>query len=230
MMFFNLFRADGLKGAEPDVKRNFRCLDPALRQLSEDLRSEMESGSRSGNGAAFPGVDSLIAGMVHRGIGTRDVGRERDVANLFHPGEEVVDFGEADAALAEVSAGNNFRLEFIVIAEEELLAYADLAPGPHQAFPFVGIFLQLAGEQDFNASAKKITGRGIAGTQRLGLKTFAASIKARGKHFCVVEHDEVAGTKERGEIAKSAILEASGRPGEVQQARRGPIRQRLLGN
>ncbi len=54
-----------------------------------------------------------------------------------------------------------------MLSEEQVLPDSDFASRSHQAFPFVGLALQLAGEENFDAAAEKITSRWISFTDGL---------------------------------------------------------------
>ena len=152
------------------------------------------------------------------------------MADLLDNGEEISRRRETNAALAEFAAGNYLGLKFILLAEKQTLADCNLAAGTHQTFPIVGIRLQLASEQDFDPASEEFAGGWVARAKGLGLKTLTASIKPGGKHFGVVEHDQISRLQQAGEITKPAIFEGPGSPSKVQQTRGGSIRQGLLGD
>lgn len=114
-------------------------------------------------------------------------------------------------AFAKLAAGDDFCLELVVISEKEMLPDPDFAAGADQAFPFIGVVMELAGEQDLHASVKKIAGGGIAGADRLRIKTCASSEEAGGKHTCVVEDDKIVGSEEVGEFAELTVGDGPGR-------------------
>ncbi len=91
----------------------------------------------------------MIAFAIAGRIGTRDVGREWDVADAIENAEEVfvpISGGiEADVALAEFGAGDDFGVQFVVLAEKKMFADADFTAGTNQAFPFVWLSGELAG-------------------------------------------------------------------------------------
>jgi hypothetical protein len=62
-----------------------------------------------------------------------------------------------------------------------VFADSDLAAGPNQAFPIVGVGGQLAGQQNLDATVEKIAG------------ALAASMEPSGKNAGVVEDHYVAG-------------------------------------
>ena len=229
-VLFDFFDADRLEGAEADVKGDFRGFDAAVAETGERLRSEMETGGGGGDGPALAGVDGLVAVAITGGIGAGDVGRERDMADLLDAGEEVVCRSEVEVALAKFAAGDDLGLEFVVVAEEKVLADADFAAWTHEAFPIVRIALQLPSEQDFDTAAEEVTRGRILRAERLGLKTGAASKKASGKYAGIVEYQQITGVEKVGKIAKVAVSERAGGGGQMEEARAGAIGQRLLGD
>lgn len=190
----------------------------------------MEAGGGGGDGSALVGVHGLVAVAIGGGIGARDVGWKRDVADFLYAGEEVIDRSKADMALAKLSAGDDLGLEFVVVAEEEMLAYADLAPWTDEAFPIVRFGLQLPCEQDFDAAAEEVARGGVLRAERLGLKAGASAKKAGGKYAGVIEYQQVAGAEKVGKIPELAVSEAAACGGEMKEARGGAIGQRLLGD
>ena len=145
LVLFDFFYTDRLKGSQSDVEGDFCGLDAAVMKAGQNLRSEVEAGSRGGDRTALAGVDGLVAIAIRRGIGAGDVGWERHVADLFYVGEEIVDRGEADVTLAKFAAGDDLGVEFVIIAEEKMLADSDLSPGPDETFPIIRLGSQLAG-------------------------------------------------------------------------------------
>lgn len=115
-----------------------------------------------------------------------------------------------------------------MVAEEKVFANIDFATGTDEAFPLIRILPELAGEENLDASVKKVAGSGITRTQRLRLKTGTTSIEASGKHACVVEDQEIVGAEKIGKIAKLLVAKVSGRGRKMKQARGRAVRQRLL--
>lgn len=134
------------------------------------------------------------------------------MADLFYKPKKILYRRETDAALAKAAARDHLGLEFTVVSEEEMFSDTDFSSRAHKAFPFVGLELQLPGEEDLDAPAKKIAGRGIARAQCFRTESAAASIEARGEDASVVEDDEVAGAQEFGEVAELAIMQTPDPP------------------
>ena len=67
----------------------------------------MQSGSRSGDGTAFLRVDGLVAVAIGAGVVAIDIGRQRNVSDLFDQGEEIIDGGETDVTFAKGAAREN---------------------------------------------------------------------------------------------------------------------------
>jgi hypothetical protein len=131
------------------------------------------------------------------------------VSDLVDAREEVGDWGEADVTFAEFSAVKDFGLKFVILSKEEVLSDGDFAAWSDEALPIVGLRLQLAREQNFDASAEEVTRGRILRTQGLGLETCASAIKPGGKDARVVEDDQIVGAKQIGEFAKIAVLQGS---------------------
>ena len=75
------------------------------------MRREVQAGGGRGHGAAFAGVDGLVALAIAVRIVAADVGRQWGVADAVEDGEEIVDRVEAEQALAEVVAFEDFGFE-----------------------------------------------------------------------------------------------------------------------
>lgn len=228
MVIFDLFHVDRLKSPESYVKCDFCSFNAAGTNASQDFWSEVESGGGSGDGSALAGVDGLIALAVGGGIWPGDVGRERDVSDLFDLGEEILGGGKANVAFAEFTARDDLGLKFIVVAEKETFADADLAAGTNEAFPFIGIGLELASEEDFDPSMEEVAAGGIARAEGLRAQAGTASVEAGGKYFCIVEDQEVGGVEEIGELAELAVLKVSADRGEVEEAGGGAVGEGFL--
>ncbi len=209
VMVFYPLNAHRLEGSEAHVQSNFGGFNAARGQAAQNLSSEMKTCGGSSDGSPVASVYGLITFVVGRTVRARDVRRQRDVADQVDASEEIGHGSEADMALAEFPAGDNFSLKLILLSKKKMLADRDLTAGTNQAFPFVGIVPELTGEQNLDASAKKLAGSRIPRADRLRFKTFAAAIEARRKHPRVVENDEIAGPEKLGEIAKLAIGEGA---------------------
>src|ERR1700684_4554275 len=105
---------------------------------------------------------------------------------------------------------------------------ADFAAGTHQAFPLVGDGRNLAGKKNLNASLEEVACGRVAGADGLGVRARAAAVKAGRKHAGIVEDDQVAGTKQAGQITELAIGKASGGAKQMQHARTVAIRKGFL--
>jgi hypothetical protein len=93
-------------------------------------------------------------------------------------------------------------LEFVMLSEKQAFSDADLAAGPHQTLPIVGLGAELASEKNFDAAAEKIAGGGIARAYDLSAGARTAAIEASGKNSRVVEDDQVPGTQQVGKVVK----------------------------
>jgi hypothetical protein len=88
---------------------------------------------------------------------------------------------------------------------------------------------QLAGQQNFDPSAEKISCRWVVRVQGLGPLSAAVAIEPGREHARIVQDQQVVRPQQVGEFAKTPILPTL-RPIQVQEARSGAVRQRLLRN
>lgn len=236
-VIFNAIDADRLKSAEANVKGDLNSFDAAGADAIENRLGEVETGGGRGDGAARLGVDGLITLAIGGGIGASDVGRKRDVADAI---EDVVEVGDrvggvpdwmkTDVAFTEGSAGDDFGLQLVLFAEEQVLADIDFAAGTNQALPIVGLGGKLAGKQDLDASVKIAAGGGVAAADGLRAETSAAPVEAGGKDAGVIENDNIVGAEEIGQIAKMAVMELAGIAMQVQHAGTVASGGRFLGD
>ena len=153
-----------------------------------------------------------------------DVRRERDVTDAIECGEEILDALKdrlkADAALAELGAGEDLGFKFvpIVLAEEQAFTNADLAAGPNQAFPVVGLGGELTRQQNLDAAVEEVARRRIVRADRLGAGAFAAAVEPRWKNAGVVEDHEVTGPQQLREVAEQAVGMLAADSPQVQHA------------
>src|ERR1700680_4378991 len=172
MMIFYALAAHRLEGSQANVQRDFGGFNFAGMNPGKNLRGEMKAGGGSSDRSAFLlfGVDRLVAFAVGGRIFAGDVWRQRNVADFLNAREEIAGRRESNSSLAKAGAGDYVGVEFIFISEKQVFPDSNLSSSPDQALPFVGIPLQLAGEKDFDASVKKIPGRGIARTYGLRME------------------------------------------------------------
>jgi hypothetical protein len=180
----------------------------------------------------------LVALAITGRIWARDVGRERDVADAIESGEEIVHALDhavngglkADKAFAELGAGQDFGLQFVLRSEEEAFTDSDFAAGANQAFPIVGIGGELAGKENFNTAVEEITRRWIARADSLSANAFSATVEASRKDAGIVEDHEIAGMQQVGEVAEQAIGITAAGALQVQHARRVAGGEGFLGD
>ena len=172
--------------------------------MSENFGGEVQARGGSGDRSAFLlfGIDRLVAFAIGGRIFAGDVWRQRNVADFLNVREEIAGGRESNSSLAKAGAGDYLGLEFIFISEKQVFPDSNLSSWAHQALPFVGVLLQLAGEKDFDASVKKIPGRGIARAYGLRMESAAASVESSGKDAGVVEDYQIGWAQQFGEIAE----------------------------
>lgn len=107
---------------------------------------------------------------------------------------------------------------------------AELAAGPNQAFPIVGLGGELAGEKDLDTALKKSARGGIVRAYGLNVYAFAPAIKPCGKDAGIVEDQQIAGVKQVRKVAELAIGIVAAGALQMQHPRAVTSRERLLGN
>src|SRR5579864_3142555 len=100
-----------------------------------------------------------------------------------------------------------------------MFADGNFSARPNEALPVVGVGLQVAREEDFDASAKKVARGRILRAESLRLKTSAPAIQTRGKHSSVVEDNEVTGTEKLREFPELTIYKSAACRGKMQKPR-----------
>jgi len=120
------------------------------------------------------------------------------------------DWPKADAALAEFGAGKDLGLKFVSLSEEQAFADADLAAGPDQTLPIVGMGGELAGQQNLDAAVEEIARGGIVWADGMSAGAFAATVESGRKDAGVVEDHEIAGLQQVGKFAERVVGIAAG--------------------
>ena len=217
LVILDALDADGLEGSQADVQGDIDGLDAALADAVEDFWGEMKAGGGSGYRSALLGIDGLVAFAIAGRIGTRDIGRERDVADAIEGSEEIVgaarDGLKADAALAEFPAGEDLGLQVrrdCAPPKNRRSPTPILRPGRTRHSQSLGWVESLAGQQNLDAAVEEIAGRRISRADRLSTGAFAAAIEAGGKNAGVVENHEIAGVQQVREVAEQAVGMAAG--------------------
>ena len=141
------------------------------------------------------------------------------MADALDRGKEIRHRSEADAALSETASGHDFRMQFVVLAEEQMFSRANLSSGPHQTFPLVGFARNLPGQKDFDSAPQKISCGWIRRTHRLGLHAASPAIQARGEDARIVEYDQVVRPQQAGKVPELCIAHLFRAAIQMQQAR-----------
>jgi hypothetical protein len=238
LVIFDALDADGLKSPQADVQGDIDSLDPAVADAVEDLGCEMKAGGGGCYRSTVLGINGLVAFAIAGRIRACDIRREGDVANAIKGSEEVVVLTlgglKADAALAEFPSAQDLGLQFveiaIALAKEQPFADADLAAGPNQTLPIVGLGGELAGEQNLDAAAEEIAGGRIVRADRLSAGAFAASIEPRWKDAGVVENQQIAGLQEVRKVAEPAVGMAAAGSLQIEHAGFVASGEGFLGN
>ena len=144
------------------------------------------------------GEDGLVSLAISVRVIAMNIGREWHMANAIEDGEEIVDRGELEQPIAELSALKDFGFEnngAVGSREHEAFADGNFSSGAHERAPEVvsgGL-----GEHDFDSAG--------------GLFAFAAQrsarVEASGDHATVIEHEQVAGVEKGREVGELAVVQ-----------------------
>src|SRR5262249_4095992 len=189
---------------------------------------EMQTGCWRGDAAASfgPGVDRLVALAILAAVFAGDVRWQRHVSQLLHKREEIRHGTEADGSLAEISSRCHLALKIVILSKTDLLADSDLLSRSHQGLPLQRA--GLASEQDFDAPAQEVFGRGVPWTHTLRALPRAMTEETRGKDAAVVHHQQILSSQKIGEVNELLVGGVAVISAEVQHARSAAINQRLL--
>src|SRR5215813_729098 len=112
----------------------------------------MQASGGRGHGAALARINSLVALLVRGPVLARNIRRERHMAKPLDARKEVRDGRKSNAALAKQPSGHDLSLELATFSKIKVLAHADLAARPDQAFPIIRIGADLPRKQHFHRS------------------------------------------------------------------------------
>jgi endonuclease III-like uncharacterized protein len=98
---------------------------------------------------------------------------------------------KANTALSEFAARDHFGLQLICVAEEQALANSNFSSGANQTFPLIRFLRHLASEQNFDASAKKITRCGIDIADWVRLDSHTPPVQTRRKHAGIIQNQQI---------------------------------------
>ncbi len=219
-----------LESSQPHMQRNFCGFDAPRLHASQNFLREVEACRGRSHRALFPGIDSLIALPVRWIVGPVNIRRKRHMANAFNHGKEIWTGSKPDIALSEVAAGYDFRLQLVMLSEEQTFTHADFSSGADQALPFIGFWRELAGQENFDASTQEISRGGICRAEWLRLDPTPAAIQPGGKDAGVVEHHQVIGSQQVRKIPELQVSQLRLAAIQVQQARPCPVGRGLLSN
>ena len=125
--FIDSLHAQRGEGSEANVQGEASNFNSAVGECIENLRGEVQAGGGRCDRATFARVDGLVAFAVRHLVIAANVGWKRGVADAVEDGVEIIDGIEAEKALAEVVAFEDFGLErdrAVRRWKNELLTYA----------------------------------------------------------------------------------------------------------
>ena len=204
-----------LESAGPDMQRHHGPPHAFGIQLPQQLLGEMQPRGGCGHRALAPGIHRLVALLVSPLIGPLDIGRQRHVANRLH------DIGQRrPAAAAELEQGA-------------------LPTGDREAETGGRAALQRT-QSDDGARPGGFAGTNMGqGSVTAGHSLhqdfdFAPGIfpapEASRYNPGVIEHQQVIGTDEVGELAEAMMAELPAGAVQAQQSTGAALGQRILGD
>ncbi|MCY1504708.1 hypothetical protein D9M68_388890 [compost metagenome] len=188
-----------LEGAGAHVQRDVGALHAARFEFGQQALVEMQRGRGRGHGAGHAREHGLVAALVVGRVGVRDVGRQRHVAAALH--QRIRVFAgvalEAEAEQRAVFLGPAAQQRGAKAAHHlERGAHGRLLADLHVRDHLVA--LQHALDQQFELAAGRLLAE-----------------QARLDHARVVEDQQVARTKQRGQFLEDAV--GRGIAGAVEQ-------------
>jgi len=141
----------------------------------------------------------LIAVSVGRLVGTLDIRRQWDVADLFEFRKKVALVREANRALPELSACQYFRIETRLLPwtrKSNSLPDTHLTAWTNERFPIFAIRAHGPQQKDFHFTTQILVTLGIALADWQSADSGAMSKQACGKDLRIVEDEAVSWPQE----------------------------------
>ena len=123
------------------------------------------------------------------------------MADALENGVEIAGAVEADGALAEFAAGDDFAFQSFV--ERNALAGAHLAARADQRLPVAAVRGDRAKQEDLDAATEELAALRIVLADREGVDARAMAEEPRREDARIVEHQAIAGAQEFRKIAES---------------------------
>jgi len=195
-----------LKRPRAHVQGERRVLDASRAQAPHQLRGEVQAGSRRRDGAWFARVDCLVAAAIGRAARIvaipEDVWGQGHAAHRLQQALDVTARGEGQRPLATAQIGGNFddnrrglvSADITLIVgqkERQFIAGANPPRRPHHGPP--------------QGRGGGPGGRGIHGSNEQNLDnpaTAAAGPDTGRQNASIVDHNQVAGTQQVGEVSE----------------------------
>src|ERR1700733_7012657 len=200
LVLLDSFDTNRLECSQAHVQSDLGGLNTARSNFFNRTGCKVKSGGGRRNRSARLRVDRLVAFAVACGIRPVDIWWQRNVSDPIESCEKIFHRRESDPPFTEFAPGNYLSPQLIRIAEKQSFPDSNLAAGTNQAFPLIRLLRKLAGEEDFNAAAKKVARRRIAAANRLSLKPGTSPVQTRGKDPRVVKNQQVVRPQEAGEL------------------------------
>jgi hypothetical protein len=214
-MRLDLVHADGLKRAIPHVQRDGCALHALSCKRVHQLGREVEAGSRSGNRSALRCIDCLIPLAIVNAIAALDVRRQGHVADSVDNDVERRARGNGEAyrpPAMKPSIENLAAQRMTGALENEPRALVQSLAWVHEALPDIRV--EPSNEQTFGGAAAR--------------QSFTK--KSRRKNLAVVDHEKIATAKQRRQIPKSMMRNATADAVQDEQSRAATLGGWFLSN
>ena len=223
-VFGQVLRLDGLEGARAHVQRDAGALHATRSQRAEHPFVKVQRGRGRGHGAGCAGEDGLVAlvvlgfvGVVAAVLLAFDVGRQRQVAVALHQLPRRLAGGpvQGEAKQRAVGIGPTRQQRGVEAAARRAARHVHRGAGQRLL-------------ADLHVRHDVIAGEHALDEQLQLAATGLLAEHARLDHARVVEHQQVAGLQQCGQLAEDAV-HRRGRA-TVQQARATALGRGVLGD
>jgi hypothetical protein len=218
---FDVVDSERCKSSQTYVQRHAHDFYAVGGNLVEHLRCKVQTGSGRRYRSPLLGEDGLVSLTISVLVIAMNIGRQRHVSDAIENGEEIVDRGELEQPVAELSTLKDFGFESngaVWSGEHEAFADGNFSSGAHERAP--EIVSSGLGEHDFDSAG--------------GLFAFAAqgsaSVEASGDHAAVVEHKQIASAEKGREVGELAVAQFAGCTIHHEHAALPTLLRRLLRN
>ena len=169
LYFIDVIDSERRKCSQTYVQRHAGDFYAVRGNLVEHLRREVQAGSGRSYRSSLLGENGLVSLTISVRVIAMNIGRQWHVSDAIEDGEEIVDRGELEQPVAELSALEDFGFErngAVGSREYEAFADGDFSSGPNEGAP--EIVTGGLGEHDFDSAGGLFASRGAGFGGRRG--------------------------------------------------------------